>query len=611
MDVRRRTVIQAGGALLATSLAGSKVWSAARNSKASRAQLESFDYNAVALLDGLMLNQLTQIHRTLLALDEDALLKPFRQKAGLPSPGPDLGGWYNFSSRFDPPKDMHGFIPGHVLGQHVSSMSRIHAITGDAALAEKSKRLVAGLAPALSSKFYEGYPLPAYTYDKIAVGLIDAHQFARDRTALKVLDRALDTALPHLPEKALTREEMRARPHPNEAFTWDESYTLPENFYLAWSRGAGQRYRELAARYLADDGYFNALAANENVLAGRHGYSHVNALSSAMQAYLVDGSEKHFRAAKNGFDMVLAQSFVTGGWAPNEGFIKPDSGDLGKSLTSTHASFETPCGTYGHFKAARYLMRVTGESRYGDSMERLLYNAILGVFPMSADGSAFYYADYNITGTKFYHDYNCPCCWGTLGQVVADYGISTYFQNASGVFVNLYVPSQVVWKQGANAVTLTQQTRYPISPEIAISVATPRPTTFAIRLRIPDWAGPRTSIAVNGKPSGAEAIPGRFAEVRREWRDGDRVEITMDMPLRLEAVDAQHPDQVALMRGPLALFATGRRLIPFQRAELLRARQRNADSVEWTVTTDAGDSVFKPFYAIDAETTRLYQSVTI
>jgi hypothetical protein len=91
------------------------------------------------------------------------------------------------------------------------------------------RRLVAGFAPTITPHFYDGYPLPAYTFDKINIGLIDAHALAADPQALAILNLATDAALPHLPERALTRPEMAARPHPNMAFTWDESYTLPEN----------------------------------------------------------------------------------------------------------------------------------------------------------------------------------------------------------------------------------------------------------------------------------------------------------------------------------------------------------------------------------------------
>jgi len=88
---------------------------------------------------------------------------------------------------------------------------------------------------------------------------------------------------------------------------------LAENLFLAYQQGAGERYRELGRQYL-DDIYYDPLARGESNLNGRHAYSHVNSLSSAMQAYLTLGSEKHFRAARNAFDMVEQQSFATGGW---------------------------------------------------------------------------------------------------------------------------------------------------------------------------------------------------------------------------------------------------------------------------------------------------------
>ena len=113
-------------------------------------------------------------------------------------------------------------------------------------------------------------------------------------------------------------------------------------------------------------------------------------MGSAMQAYLVLGSEKHLRAAKNGFDFLhTTQSFATGGWGPDEDFREPGSGEIGASVAKSHSSFETPCGSYAHFKITRYLARVTRDSRYGDSMERVLYNCILGAKPIkrTATGS--------------------------------------------------------------------------------------------------------------------------------------------------------------------------------------------------------------------------------
>ena len=215
-------------------------------------------------------------------------------------------------------------------------------------------------------------------------------------------------------------------------------------------------------RYLEDDTYFGPLSQGNNVLPFEHAYSHVNAFSSAMQAYLTLGSEMHLRAARNGFDMLqTTQSFATGGWGPDEAFGEPGVGQLGNSLASTHASFETPCGAYGHFKITRYLLRVTKEAHYGDSMEQVLYNTILGAWPIQPDGTSFYYSDYNLTGKKGWHRDKWPCCSGTFPQLAADYHISTYLRASDGVYVNLYAPSTVRWSDSGGKYSLTQQTKYP------------------------------------------------------------------------------------------------------------------------------------------------------
>jgi DUF1680 family protein len=502
-------------------------------------------------------------------------------------------------------------VPGHTFGQYLSSLARAYAITGDKATQQKVHELVTGYAATVSPKFYANYNLPCYTYDKIVCGLIDARQFALDPTALEVLNPATDAVMPYLPDHALTRAEMRARPHPNISYTWDEPYTLPENLYLAYTRGAGARYRSLAQRFLQDTTYFTPLSQNQNVLPGEHAYSHVNALSSAMQSYLVDGSEMHLNAARNGFRFVQQQSFATGGWGPNEGFVDPASDTLADSLTHTHASFETPCGAYGHFKITRYLLCATGDPSYGDSMEIVLYNTILGARLIQPDGTSFYYADYNSDAHKFWHNDKWPCCSGTFPQLTADYGISSYFATPRGLAVNLYHPSRVSWKQGGANLVLTQTTDYPNSSEVTLKVSTDRNRSFPIALRIPAWAGPATRAQVNGRTApGLAPHPGTWLVMDREWRNGDRVELTLDMPLRLTPLDAQHQDLVAVMRGPLALFA----LLPapdkLTRAQLLSAQQTSSTSSNHLISRDDGEVHLWPYTSITDEHYRLYQQVS-
>ena len=288
MGKTRRDFLKSSAALAAgmAVLRNSSPALGAGTSNPAQTKLSQFEYGDVQLLDGPMLEQFHNNVSLFLSLPDDDLLKPFRQLAGLPAPGEDMGGWYSPSSDFDPPKNMTGYIPGHSFGQYLSGLARAYAITGDKATQAKVHGLVKAFAPTVTTKFYEGYCIPAYTFDKTNCGLIDAHQFAGDPNALAVLNKATDAVLPWLPEKALSRDEMMARPHKNISFTWDETYTLPENFYLGYQRGAGDRYRQLAKRFLQDDSYFGPLSENRNVLPGQHAYSHVNALSSAMQAYL-------------------------------------------------------------------------------------------------------------------------------------------------------------------------------------------------------------------------------------------------------------------------------------------------------------------------------------
>jgi len=307
--------------------------------------------------------------------------------------------------------------------------------------------------------------------------------------------------------------------------------------------------------------------------------------------------------------MVQEQSYATGGWGPDEAFVVPGSGGLNSSLSTTHASFETPCGAYGHFKITRYLLRVSRDSRYGDSMERVLYNTIAGATPILADGTSFYYSDYNNSARKVHHRDKWPCCSGTFPQLTADYGISSYYQANDGIYVNLFLPSRVSWQQNNTKVTLTQNTQYPSANTSQFDFALSRPETFALYLRIPAWIGPKTNISINGRKVENEIAPGKFLALQRAWKDGDRLELEFEMPLRLEAIDRENPNCVALMRGPVALFGVGEIPAGITRKQLLSVTHVAQSSDDWSTRTDAGTLTLRPFASIMNEDYRLYHRV--
>src|SRR5580693_516149 len=612
-SLSRRTFLQAATATTAAAYTARVLpaWATTdRGTLAINTPLTTFSYSEVELFDGPMKRQFEENHARFLNLDDDRLLKVFRQVAGLPAPGEDMGGWYDLTGFSLEQNDFHGFIAGHSFGQYLSGLARAYAVTGDEATKAKVNRLVKGYGETLDTKakFFAGYRLPAYTYDKLSCGLIDAHEFTHDPLAMDIHEKLTHAMVAYLPEKALSRQEQRSRPHKDTSFTWDETYTLPENLFLAYQRSGDTFYRDMAKKYLEDDTYFNPLSEGNNVLPFEHAYSHVNAFSSAMQAYITLGSEKHLKAAKNGFGMLrTTQSFATGGWGPNEAFGEPGTGQLGDSLASTHASFETPCGAYGHFKITRYLLRVTKDSRYGDSMERVLYNTILGAWPIQADGTSFYYSDYANTGKKVWYGQKWPCCSGTFPQLAADYHISTYLRSADGVYVNLFTPSRVQWNDGGAKQGLKQETKYPFDNKVQIQVSGSQSKDYTLYVRIPAWAAPNPVLSVNGTRVSQEVEPGTFASIRRTWKDGDRVELELPMPLRLEAVDANHPEMVALVQGPLVLLAVGESQPTFERSALLKAKAASNATGDWLASSANGRTItMRPFMNIDKESYSTY-----
>ena len=565
----RRTFLgcAAAGATLARMAAG-----------ANAGHLREFAYPDVTLTGGPLKAQYDWVKQHFLSLDNDRLLKVYRQRAGLPAPGEDMGGWY----------DADGFVPGHTIGQYISGLSRMYASTRDPAAAAKARALVEGYATTIGPN---GYPYasekaavtwPCYVLDKYVVGLLDANRLAGVGPARELVGRVIRGAIPHIPDHTYDRGPDSPKQAP-----YDEPYILPENLFHAHELTGDRRFLEMARLYLLDHEYFDPLAQGRNLLPGKHAYSHVIALSSAAKAYESLGEEKYLRAIRNAWDMIdEGQRFASGGWGPKEAFVPPHEGKLGESISTSREHFETPCGAYASMKLARYLLRFTGEARYGDGLERVLYNTILGSIQPTDNGDYFYYSDYQSGARKGYYKRKWPCCSGTLVQGVADYAISAYFHDDRGVYVNLYTPSTVRWKAGTVPVSITQSTIYPHGEEILLQIDLPQPSKFDLHLRIPGWLQGSATIRVNGRSLDVAAAPGTFATVNRNWRKNDRIELRLPSADRTEAIDDRHPDTVAMMRGPLMMVAVNPPAGP------LEARARGLR--------------MEPFYGVTGETYTTY-----
>jgi DUF1680 family protein len=537
-DCSRRSFLQSASLIAAVSGFDSipAALAAAGTTAASRERLSEFAYSDVQLTGGPIKAQYDFVHRHYLGLDNDRLLKVYRQHAGLPAPGADMGGWY----------DAAGFVPGHSLGQFISGLARIGSCTGDEACHRKVRELVDGFGAVLAanSNPYAGpgseKVWPAYVMDKHTIGLLDAYRLSGVESARALLPKMMDGALPFV--SPVSRDRIGKKDPP-----YDETYVLSENLFAAHEITGDRRYYDLAVKYLLNPEFFDPLARGEDVLPEKHAYSHTIALSSAAKAYLVLGDAKYKKALENAWQFLDLQRYASGGVGPDEQFVETHQGKLYESLSTTKAHFETPCGSYAGTKLSRYLLRFTGDARYGDGLERVVYNALLGVKQPDNDGNYPYYSSYHSLATKEHYPHKWPCCSGTLIQSVADQVLNIYFKAADGVYVNLYTPSQVKWA----AITLSQEHQYPAEDVVALRVETKSPKAFAVNLRIPGWLTETPSITVNGRAVKTRAQPGTFAAIKRMWRDGDRIELRLPQTFRTESIDDKNPNVVAVMRGPL------------------------------------------------------------
>jgi uncharacterized protein len=137
-----------------------------------------------------------------------------------------------------------------------------------------------------------------------------------------------------------------------------------------------------------------------------------------------------------------------------------------------------------------------------------------------------------------------------MSEAFAKLGDSIYFQDDAGVYVNLFIASQLDW--AARGVHLVQQTRFPEEEGTTLVVHAQRPVRFALRIRVPYWMGAEGTARLNGRALEGFAAPGGYYVLDRTWKDGDTVAVTLPMRLHLQALP-DDPAMQAVMYGPLVL----------------------------------------------------------
>ena len=514
-------------------------------------KLQPFDLADVDLLESPFLHAQRMTEKYLLSLDADRLLHNFRVNAGLKPKAPVYGGWESEPTWAD--INCHG----HTLGHYLSACALAYRSTKDKRFKQRVDYIAAELdacqkaagtglvcafpdGPALVAAYLQGEKIsgvPWYTLHQVYAGLRDACLLADSTTARTVLRRLADWAVVATrPLSDAQFETMLAIEHGGMNEIFADLYLMTGN----------ADYRTLAERF-SHKAILEPLAHGRDYLDGLHANTQIPKVIGFSRVYDVGGDPSYGDAAAFFWRTVAhTRSFATGGHGDGEHFFP--MADFAKHVFSAKGS-ET-CGQYNMLKLTRSLFLRDPSVDYADYYERTLYNGILASQDPDT-GMATYFQGARPGYMKLYHTpvNSFWCCTGTGMENHVKYRDSIYFHDDRALYVNLFIPSSVTWKD--KGAVLTQTTAFPEAASTALQWKLAKPAELTLKLRHPRWS--RTAIVlVNGAEVARSADPSSYVEISRVWRDGDRVELRLAMELEPVSAPAA-PDIVAFTYGPLVL----------------------------------------------------------
>lgn len=543
MNLSRRQFIAASAAAPFAAAAGP---TSAKDSV--EAQAQPFDLGSVRLTDGAFLSLMEHNRDFLQGLESDRLLHTFRLTAGLASSAEPLGGWEK------PDVELRGHFTGHFL----SACALMSAGNGDAELRGKGNLVVAELAKcqkANSTPSGDGYLsafpasffdrlkagqkvwAPWYTLHKIMAGLLDMYALARNQQALDVV-RGMAGWTKRWTD-SLSDEDM-AR------VLRVEFGGMNEVLYNLYAVTGVQDYAETAHRF-DHERLFGPLAEGRDELKGLHVNTQIPKIIGAARRYELTGDARYRRIAEFFWTQVTQhRAYATGGTSNDEHWRSdPDqlAGELGYSTQEC-------CCTYNMLKLTRHLFGWSPEARYFDYYERALFNGIIGTMNPK-NGLTMYYVPLE---TGYWKVFASPrgsfwCCTGTGVESFSKLADSIYFHDEKGLYVNLFVASELDWEE--KGIRVRQDASLASRRDTHLRILSAKPTQLAVRIREPYWTDGKMTVTVNGKPADAKRAGG-YLVVDRTWENADDLRATLPMNLHVHAMPDDNTLQ-AIMYGPLVL----------------------------------------------------------
>ena len=494
---------------------------------------------------------------------------------------------------------------------------------------------------------------PYYSVHKQLAGLIDIATYFDDK---EICDKALLIAK----DMGLwVWNRMHYRTYVKQDGTQDERRAKPGNRYEMWDMYiAGEvggmseslaRLSEMvsnpdeksklleAANCFDAPKFYDPLSKNIDDIRTRHANQHIPMIIGALRSYKSNQKPYYYNLAENFWRLVQGRyMYAMGGVGNGEMFRQPytqilsmATNGLQEGESEAYPDINETCCAYNLVKLSKDLNCYNPDNaQYLDYIERTLYNQIIGSLNPDQYQTCYQYA-VGLNATKPFGNETpqSTCCGGTGSENHTKYQQSAYFANDNTLWVGLYMPTTLHWKE--KGVTIKQDCLWP-AQHSAIKI-TEGEGDFTLKLRVPYWATQGFSIKVNGKEVAKSYQPSTYVELeQKHWKAGDVVEIDMPFSKHIEYGADKLSSDVAsldgtplktswvgtLMYGPLVMAGTGAQT--WNQATLnIDSRLSNITMGESNgVTTGAGANLltlkldgkeFQPDYYRNANSTHYYR----
>ena len=522
----------------------------------------SFSLHDVKLLEGPFKHALDLNVDVLLQYDVDRLLAPFLREAGLPLKAETYGNW-----------EKDG-LDGHIGGHYLTSMAIHYAATDNETCKERMDYMVSELKRCqANSKHGEGYIggvpvvqtidgksynlwkelkngntgiiwsywVPWYNLHKTYAGLRDAWMYGDNEEALLVFlaycDWGIDL-ISHLDDNQM--EEMLA----NEFGGMNEVYAD------AYQITGEEKYLKAAKRFSHKE-IFDSMKNREDNLDNKHANTQVPKAVGYQRVAEVSGDPDYTAAATFFWETVVYnRSLALGGNSRREHF--PFAHDCDEYMDDRQGP--ESCNTNNMLKLAEGLFRMNPQAKYADYYERAMYNHILSTQHPKHGG----YVYFTPARPSHYRVYSAPheamwCCVGTGMENHGKYGEFIYTHSADSLFVNLFVASELTWKE--KDVVVEQKTDFPVEEGSTLTIRVEQPVHFKLLVRHPGWvATSGMEVVCDGVNYAENSVPSSYILIDRIWSDGDVVQIKTPMQVTVEEMP-NVTTAIAIMRGPILMGA--------------------------------------------------------